>query len=85
MIIKNYLGTTKEEVDSKKFNICIGVSLGNKRFTKENIKKYIIWALDKTKEDILILIPDRIHAINVEAQGLRQGLIWHFAAHIQQL
>jgi len=67
MRIEKYLGTTKEEVESKKFNICIGVSLGNKYFTKENIRKYILWALEHTKEDILVLIPDRIHAINIEA------------------
>lgn len=66
MRIVKYLNTTKEEVESKKFNIWIGISLGNKYFTRENIKEYIKWSLNFTKEDILVAIPDRIHAINLE-------------------
>lgn len=66
MRIKQYLGTDKEEVENKKFNIWIGISLGNKYFSKENIKKYILWAIENTKEDILIVIADRIYGINLE-------------------
>jgi tRNA-dependent cyclodipeptide synthase len=67
MEIKKYLGATKEDIDSKKFNIWIGISLGNKYFTKENIKKYIFWALEHTKEDVLIMIDDRLYAIKLES------------------
>lgn len=40
--------------------------MGNKYFTKENIKKYILWALENTKNDVLVLIADKNHAINYE-------------------
>jgi tRNA-dependent cyclodipeptide synthase len=66
MKIKEYLNTNSEEVKSKKFNIFFGISLGNKYFTKENIKKYILWALENTKDDVLVLIADKNHAINYE-------------------
>ena len=66
MIIKTYLNCTEQEIKSKKFNIFVGISLGNKYFTKENIKKYIIWALENTKNDVLVLIADKNHAINYE-------------------
>lgn len=66
MKIEKYIGTTSKEVESKKYNIWIGISLRNKYFTKENIEKYILWALNNTKEDILIIIADRIEAINIE-------------------
>jgi len=66
MKIVTYLNTNKEEVKSKKFNIWIGISLGNKLFTKESIKKYIEWALKYTKEDVLVVIGDRLQAINFE-------------------
>ncbi|MBT4174397.1 tRNA-dependent cyclodipeptide synthase, partial [archaeon] len=73
MIIKNYLNTTKEEVESKKYNVWIGISLGNKLFTSENIKEYILWALDNTKEDVLVVIGDGLHAINLEVlDGLQR-------------
>jgi len=66
MKIKNYLNTTQKEVNSKKFSIWIGISLGNKFFTKENIREYILWALEKTKDDILVVIGDNLHSINLE-------------------
>jgi tRNA-dependent cyclodipeptide synthase len=66
MKISKYINCSKEEVDSKKFNIWIGISLRNKFFTKENIENYISWALEKTDKEILIVIADRIEAINIE-------------------
>ncbi len=69
MKIVNYLNTDKKEVESKKFNIWIGISLGNKYFTKQNIKEYILWALENTKENVVILIADKIHAINYEVRN----------------
>ena len=66
MKIVRYLNTTKEEVESKKFNIWIGCSLGNLYFNEQNIKEYILWALQYTKDKVLVVIPDRIHAINLE-------------------
>src|SRR3989344_60771 len=67
MKIVKCLGATKEEVESGKFDIWVGISLGNKYFTKENVKKYILWALENTKEDVLVLIGDRLYAIKLEA------------------
>ncbi|MFH0846094.1 MAG: tRNA-dependent cyclodipeptide synthase [Patescibacteria group bacterium] len=69
MKINKVLNTIIEEVKSKNFNILIGISLGNKFFSEENIKEYILWALENTKEKVLILIPDKIHAINYEVKN----------------
>ena len=66
MNIKTYINTTREEVDAKKYNIWIGVSLGNKYFDKENIREYLKWAIEHTKDGVLILVADAIHAINLE-------------------
>jgi len=66
MKIKKYLNTTKKEVEAKKHNIWIGVSLGNKYFTKDNIKQYIEWSLKYTKDKVLVVIADEIYTINLE-------------------
>ncbi len=66
MEIKTYLNCSEQEIQSKNFNIFVGISLGNKYFTKDNIKKYILWALENTKDDVLVLIADKNHAINYE-------------------
>lgn len=66
MRIETYLNTTQEEIEAKKHNIWIGISLGNKYFTKANIRKYMEWALEYTKDDVLIAIIDDIHALNFE-------------------
>jgi hypothetical protein len=41
MRIESYLDITPEEITSRAHNIWLGISLGNKYFTKENIEKYI--------------------------------------------
>ncbi len=66
MRIATYLNTTAELVEAKSYNIWIGVSLGNKYFTKENIEKYIKWSILHTKEKVLVVIPDILHAVNLE-------------------
>jgi tRNA-dependent cyclodipeptide synthase len=65
MRITTYINTTEQEVNSKNFNIIIGISLGNKYFSKENIEKYVSWALEKTNRKVLILIGDELHKINL--------------------
>ena len=67
MRIEKYLGSSKQEVEAKKFDIWFGVSLGNKYFTKENIKKYLVWCLENTKSELLCIISDRLYAIKLEA------------------
>ena len=58
------LGTTREEVELRKFNIFIGISLGNKLLTKELAKTYIEWAVKRTKENTVVLIADEIDTVN---------------------
>jgi len=62
----SFLNTTIEEIKSKRYNIWLGISLGNKSFTKELIKDYLEWSLNFTKEDVLVVIGDRLYAINLE-------------------
>lgn len=69
MRIEKYLNTSKKEVYSKQLNIIIGISLGNKYFTKENIRDYLLWAIENTKERVVVLIPDKIHAVNYEVKS----------------
>lgn len=66
MHIKTYLNTTQKEVEEKKFNIWIGVSLGNKAFTPNLIREYITWSLKYTKSDVLIVVGDSLQAINLQ-------------------
>lgn len=73
MRIASHLNITAEEIQNKKHNIWIGISLGNKYFTKENIEEYIIWALANTKESVLVVIPDALHAINLEILDRRSS------------
>lgn len=66
MRIESYLDIKPEEIANKNHNIWLGISLGNKYFTKENIDKYIKWAVDNTKKEVLIVVADMLHAINLE-------------------
>jgi tRNA-dependent cyclodipeptide synthase len=66
MRIASCLNVTPEEVAARQHNIWIGVSLGNSYFTKENTREYIKWSLENTKERVLVVIPDVLHAVNLE-------------------
>lgn len=60
-----FFNATKKEVEDKKYNIFIGVSLGVlKPMTEELAKDYISWALKNTKEKVVILIADEIAKFN---------------------
>lgn len=61
MKIREYIGTTSEEVESRKHNIFIAICLGNKFFlngnviNEENMTEYLDWALKNTKDKGLSL------------------------------
>lgn len=56
--------TTEDEIKSRKFNIFIGISIGIKPLDEEMAKDYIRWALENTKDDVVILIADDIAKYN---------------------
>lgn len=61
-------GGSKEELEAKEYNIGIGISLGNKWFTPENILEQIRWAFQYTREKVIVYVADSIHAINLEVR-----------------
>lgn len=71
MRIATYLNITPKEVAEKQHNIWIGVSLGNKYFTRKHIEEYIKWSILNTKQKVLIVIPDVLHSINLEVLDRR--------------
>lgn len=56
----------KKEIEDKKYNVFIGISMGIKPMNKELAKKYINWALKHTRNKVIILIADTIAKINYE-------------------
>lgn len=52
-------------LENREYNICVGISLGNKWFTPENIVGLIEWSLQYTKEHVIVCPADDIHAINL--------------------
>lgn len=69
MEIKKYFNLSEEQFKRKDKNIFIPICLGNKFFfnknvPSENIKKYLDWALEHTKEKVLFVIVDKIQDTN---------------------
>ncbi len=69
MTLYSIRGGSKEDLESRHYNIGIGISLGNKWFSNENIIKLTKWALKHTRESVIIYVADSIHAINVEVRN----------------
>ncbi len=62
-------GASLKEVQDKKFNIYVGISLGNKWFTKSHLKENLLWCLQYTKNRAGLLIGDTLHSINYEVRN----------------
>ena len=56
-------------VYNKSYNIGVGISLGNKWFSVENILGLIEWSLKYTKDFVIVYVADSIHAINIEVRN----------------
>ncbi len=61
-----YFNVRQEEIEDKMFNIFVGISLGNKLLTPELARHYVKWAHEHTNKNAVILIADKIDAINWE-------------------
>ena len=55
---------TQKEIESKQYNIFIGISIGVKPINEKLAEDYILWALKYTKNKVVILIADEIAKIN---------------------
>lgn len=71
MELRSIRSGTKEALESKQYNIGVGISLGNKWFTVENILGLVKWSLKYTNEYIVVYVADSIHAINIEVRERR--------------
>lgn len=71
MELRSIRGGSKEALRNKEYNIGVGISLGNKWFSSENILKLIEWSLEHTKEYVVVYVADTIHAINIEIRNKR--------------
>lgn len=61
-------GGSEKLVHNRAYNIGVGISLGNKWFSAENILGLIEWSLENTKDFVVVYIADSIHAINIEVR-----------------
>lgn len=68
MKIYKIRGGTLEDLEAKKYNVGVGISLGNKWFTVPNIIELIKFCLVHTKKDVVVYVADSIHAINLEVR-----------------
>ena len=56
------------KLENKEYQIGIGISLGNKWFTVDNIVELTRWCLDYSKDKVIVYVADSIHAINLEVR-----------------
>lgn len=64
--IEKILDGTRAELESRQYNIFVPISLGNLYFTKARVSELVQWSLEHTRDSVVILISDKIHAINYE-------------------
>lgn len=62
-------GGTREDLEAKKYTIGVGISLGNKWFTVDNIVDLVKWSLEYSRGKVIVYVADSIHAINIEVRN----------------
>lgn len=74
------IGIPLGDIENRRYNLWLGISIDNKFFTPINIHALIQFALRFTKEKILLLVPGRMHATNYyyfekqrRAEALKRG------------
>lgn len=68
MQLQNIRGGNRQELQDRQYQIGVGISLGNKWFSVENITELIKWSLQYTKDKVIVYVADSIHAINLEVR-----------------
>ncbi len=71
-------GGSEEELRAHTYTIGVGVSLGSKWFSIENIVTLVKWSLEYSKDFVVVYVADSIHAINLE---VRKGISHENALH----
>jgi len=69
MQLYSITGGNIEDLNNKQYNIGVGISLGNKWFSVENIVELVKWSFKYTKENVVVYVADSIHAINLEVRN----------------
>lgn len=65
--IEKTLGVSAEEALAKKHNLWVGVS--NNGWFNEHLEQIVLWALDHTREKLLVVVPGRLWAVNLHHVG----------------
>lgn len=63
--IQGTLGITRFDIEERRKSIVVGVSLGNRFFSEVNLNAYLRWAVSHTRDRVIVVIPDRLYAINL--------------------
>ncbi len=61
-------GGNEADLLNRHYNLGVGISLGNKWFSPENIISLIEWSFLYTKDYVVVYVADSIHAINIEVR-----------------
>jgi tRNA-dependent cyclodipeptide synthase len=64
MIIESCFNTTPQQIDARRWNPYLGISINNKAFTGQYLFAYMDWATDRAKECAAVIIVDIIQHIN---------------------
>jgi tRNA-dependent cyclodipeptide synthase len=65
MELINIKGGSEDVLNNKGYIIGVGISLGNKWFSVDNILDSIKWALRFSKKEVVVYVADSIHSINL--------------------
>lgn len=62
----NYLDNSQSDIENKKYNPFLGISINNRKFTHEYLETFMNWGAGVAKEKTAVIVVDLIQRINNE-------------------
>jgi len=66
VVVKRIIDGTQVDLEARKYNIYVAISLGSDYLNRARLQEYLLWALQYTKKDVLVLIADKIQEYNYQ-------------------
>jgi len=62
-------GGSLADLHARRYELGIGISVGNKWFTAANVCDSINWALPRTRSKVIVYVADTLHRINLQVRN----------------
>ncbi len=82
LTVQQTLGFTADDVLARRYNLWVGIS--QSKWFEDHLEKLITWACSHTRDRLLVLVPGRMYAVNVNhIEGMTRALALKYGYEVE--